>query len=256
MKMTTFVLLATCLSVSAKGLSQQVDISAKHATLKSLLNKISRQTGLSVFCDEALLQHAALINIQAKHVSVQTVLDECLRNQGLRFRIADGTIFIDNKVNYAAVQNALQAQYALPVEIVHGRVTDTVGMPISDASVTIVGTTKGTSTNSKGEFSIDASKGDVLEIKYVGYTTQRATVGDADIIVLLKLAASTLNDVVIVAYGSQKKINLTGAVDQISGKEIQDRPVVNIADALQGKMASLNISTSSSGMSGGVLRGC
>lgn len=255
MKMTIILLLAACLSVSAKGLSQQVTLSVKHASLKSVLNKISQQTGLSVFCDETLLQQATPVSINARQASVQNVLAACLQNQRLQFRIANATIFIEREISSStndipAKNNTPQVSAA--VNIVHGIVTDSSGIPVAGASVQIVGTNKGTFTNGSGQFTIEANKGDVLQITYVGYMPQRIIVGDNETInVKLKQEASSLNDVVMVAYGTQKKINLTGAVDQISGKEIQDRPVVNVTDALQGKIANLNIATSSSGMLGG-----
>lgn len=137
---------------------------------------------------------------------------------------------------------------ALAADIVHGKVSDSSGAPISGASIHIVGSKHGTVTNGNGEFSINANKGEIVEISYVGYASQKVTVRDGVTInIRLASVASSLNEVVMVAYGVQKKVNLTGAVDQISGKEIQDRPVMNLPDALQGKLANLNITTGYSG---------
>ncbi|MFT4154309.1 TonB-dependent receptor [Parafilimonas sp.] len=204
---------------------------------------------MSVFCDESLLKDAAPVSIQAKQVSVQNVLNECLHNQKLQFRIENGVIFIERKTESSAIDvvSPIGSSQTL-AEIMHGKVTDSAGTPIAGASVIIIGSKKGTVTNSKGEFSISANKGDVLEISYVGYDTKRITIeGPEEINVQLKAVISSLSEVMVVAYGTQKKINLTGAVDQINSKEIQDRPVVNIPDALQGKMANLNITTGYSG---------
>lgn len=129
-------------------------------------------------------------------------------------------------------------------QIITGTVKDALGNPLFGVSITVKGTTKGTSTNQNGEFRIQANKNDVLIFSYVGYTEQEIQVNESTTIdVVLSPSAAELNEVVIVGYGQQKKINATGAVATIDNKILENRPMARISQGLQGAIANLNIST-------------
>lgn len=101
---------------------------------------------------------------------------------------------------------------------VTGRVIDDAGQPLLGVSIKLSGTTTGTNTDTKGNFSIAAAPGDRLIFSFVGYKPDTIPVGTKSTMqVVLKDNVSTLNDVVVVGYGTQKKANLTGAVAQVSG---------------------------------------
>lgn len=130
-------------------------------------------------------------------------------------------------------------------QTVTGKVTDQNNAPLSGVSVQVKNSSKGATTNENGEFSIDAAKGATLVVSYVGHKTQEIKVGNGSIDVKLEQGAeNTLSDVVVVGYGTQKKVNLTGAVSQITSKEIENRPVSNIGQALQGVIPNLNVTNS------------
>ena len=123
-----------------------------------------------------------------------------------------------------------------------GTVTDAMG-PVIGASVVVKGTTNGNITDFDGNFTLEGLKnGDVIQISYVGYTTQEITyTGQASINVQLKEDSEQLEEVVVVGYGTQKKVNLTGAVGVAEGEVLEDRPIGNIAQGLQGVIPNLNI---------------
>ncbi len=127
--------------------------------------------------------------------------------------------------------------------VIKGRITDRYGSPAPGASISEKGTNNGSSTDSSGTYSITVrSSQSILEFSMVGYTTKSETVGSrSSIDVVLELAASTLEDVVVTGYGTQKKINLSGAVDQVKAKDLQNRPIANVAQGLQGMIPNLNI---------------
>lgn len=129
-----------------------------------------------------------------------------------------------------------------PVNIITGIVKDAEGNPLTGVSVVLRGTQKGTSTGTSGSFSIDANVGDIIECTMVGYQKKSVTITqERSIIVVMEPEATLAEEVVVVGYGTQKKVNLTGAVAQIQGKEIEDRPVSNVTRSLQGMMPGLNI---------------
>lgn len=114
---------------------------------------------------------------------------------------------------------------------------------IPGASVLVKGTTRGTTTNLDGEFSIQASPGDVLQISFIGYTTQEipVTTQTANIEVVLQSSTSDLEEVVVVGYGSQLKKEITGSVQTVTGSDLVDMPVSQVTQKLQGRLAGVQI---------------
>ncbi|HWV66985.1 TonB-dependent receptor [Chitinophaga sp.] len=125
---------------------------------------------------------------------------------------------------------------------VKGRVVDNAGQPLLGVSIKLSGTTTGTNTDTKGNFSIMAASGDRLIFSFIGYKPDTLAIGNqTSIQVVLKDNISNLNDVVVVGYGTQKKANLTGAVAQVSGKVLENRPLPNLSQGLQGMIPNLNL---------------
>ena len=103
--------------------------------------------------------------------------------------------------------------------------------PLPGATVVVQGTSNGVSTDFDGNFSIQASAGDVLEVSYVGFQTQLITVSaNQDTIAAVLAPDNELEEVVVTGYGTQKKVNLTGAVAAVSGEVLEDRPIVNVGE--------------------------
>lgn len=132
---------------------------------------------------------------------------------------------------------------------VTGVITDASGETMIGVSVVLKGTTIGTVTNIDGNFEIAAKQGDVLTVSYIGYQTQTVKVTSSLLKIVLLEDAQSLDEVVVVGYGTQKKVNLTGAVSAVTGEEISKRPVANTTTMLQGQMPGLRI-TSDKGQPG------
>lgn len=131
---------------------------------------------------------------------------------------------------------------------VTGVVKDGGGEPVIGASVLEKGTTTGTITDLDGNFSLNVSSQATLVISYIGYVAQEIPVnGKASFLVTLKEDAQTLDEVVVVGFGVQKKVNLTGAVGTATAKDLEARPVMSAVHALQGVIPGLNISNSGNG---------
>jgi len=130
-----------------------------------------------------------------------------------------------------------------PQVVVSGTVTDETGNHLSGVSVQVKGSSAGTMTDQNGRYAINASKGDILVFSFVGYETKEVKfAGQAHVDIQMSVASKSLNEVIIdVGYGTQKKVSLTSAVSQISGKELVRRPVSSIQQALQGKLPGLTI---------------
>ena len=133
-------------------------------------------------------------------------------------------------------------------ETATGVVKDALGETVIGASVVVKGTTNGTITDFDGNFSISGvKKGDIIQISFVGYQTQEIAWNGTPLSVVMKDDTQALEEVVVVAFGTQKKVNVTGAVTSVGAKEIAARPVSSTVEALQGVVPGMNISTSSDG---------
>ena len=129
-----------------------------------------------------------------------------------------------------------------------GVVKDATGETVIGASVVVKGTTNGTITGLDGDFSLSGvKKGDIIQISFVGYKTQEIVWNGQNLEITLKDDSQILDEVVVVGYGTQKKVNVTGAVSMVDSEVLASRPVSNVSQALQGQIPGLNMSVSSSG---------
>ena len=124
---------------------------------------------------------------------------------------------------------------------VSGVVTDEAGEPLIGVSVLVKGTTLGNITDLNGRFSLDVPEGSILEISYIGYKTQSIKAQREPMNIVLKEDAQKLDEVVVVGFGTQKKVNLTGSVSEVTGDDISKRAVANAAILLQGQIPGLRV---------------
>ncbi|SHJ03676.1 SusC/RagA family TonB-linked outer membrane protein [Pseudozobellia thermophila] len=127
-----------------------------------------------------------------------------------------------------------------------GTVLDSSGIPLAGVNVLLDGTTTGTQTDFDGNYTITAGSGDVLVFSYIGMKTQSIAVGTSGTIdVTMEEDAASLDEVVVIGYGSQKKSDLTGAVGSVSADELQERPAASLTQSLSGKMPGVSVSINS-----------
>lgn len=128
-------------------------------------------------------------------------------------------------------------------QTIQGTVTDAGdGSPLVGANVLIKGTTQGTITDVDGKFTMDAEPEDILVISFIGYLTQEVAVGNrSQIDISLEVNSTSLEEIVVVGFGEQKKVNLSGAVDVIDSKILEARPIQSVAQGLQGTIPGMNI---------------
>lgn len=135
----------------------------------------------------------------------------------------------------------------LQANIVKGRILDFTGEPVIGATVKVVGSSSGTLSDLDGNYTVNAKPGDLLEISYIGYKTRTVKVVQSLKNIVLQEDSQNLNEVVVVGFGTQKKVNLTGSVAVVNGEKLAQRPVQSAAQALQGIVPGLQISNSSGG---------
>jgi TonB-linked SusC/RagA family outer membrane protein len=241
MKLTTVILLAFCLRVSAKAYSQ-ITLKETNVPLKEVFGKIQQQTGYDFVCAYDIMENAGSVSISVKDATIDQAMKECLKGKELTFVILNKTVIIKRKetLGISLTSNPLPPP---PVEIT-GRVVNQQGQPLQNVSIVVKGSSIGATTNAEGYFSLTVPDGKNVsfEISSIGYESKTVKLGGkTSINVTLKTQASDLNEVVVVGYGTQKKENLTGAVSMVTSKRLEDRPIVDAAQGLQGVIPNLNI---------------
>ncbi len=232
MKLTAFFLLILCMQVSAEGNSQKISIKISRASLEKAFSLIEKQTEYRFVYNDDYLPLNKKINVEARDWTINQLLEEMLSNTKLGFRMmSNGLVII-------APTGSENKDIS-----VTGKVLNSLGEPLSGVSVQLKNTTLGTTTNDKGEFELKVPENAVLIFSFVGYANQEVTLdGRTSVSLTLTAIDNSMNEVVVVGYGAQKKISVTGAVDQVSGKELAKRPIANLFQGLQGLSPGLNIS--------------
>lgn len=248
----TFVLLITALLQvsSAASYSQTVSIKFKNAKLETVLKEIGTQTGYDLVYITPLINEAKPVSIHVNNASLRDVLEKSFSNQSLTYTISNNTIIVQRKsINLLPVPlidiKGL-TEKAPPTEI-KGQVTDTNGEALIGVSVKVKGTAIGVSSDVSGRYSITVPDGStVLVFTYVGYTTKEVSIsGRTSLNVQLEQSSESLQEVVVVGYGTQKKSDLTGSVVSVTSKDIKDQAFSNINQALQGKVAGVAFTSTS-----------
>ena len=248
----TFVLLITALLQvsSAASYSQTVSLKFKNAKLETVLKEIGTQTGYDLVYITPLINEAKPVSIHVNNASLRDVLEKSFSNQSLTYTISNNTIIVQRKstnlLSVPLIDIKGLTEKAPPTEI-KGQVTDSKGEALIGVSVKVKGTAIGVSSDVSGRYSITVPDGStVLVFTYVGYTTKEVSIsGRTSLNVQLEQSSESLQEVVVVGYGTQKKSDLTGSVVSVTSKDIKDQAFSNINQALQGKVAGVSFTSTS-----------
>jgi len=238
MRLTTAILIAAFMQVSAAGLAQKITLSRANAPLKTILKELRRQSGFNFLYTDNVLKEANPVNIRFKETDIQEALKEIFEDQPLTYSINENTITIREKEHFQT-----KGKEAIKKETIKGKVLDEQGKPIPGVNIMAMGASKGTATDLNGNFSLELGAGDKeLIISAIGYISQTISVGkERSFQIVLKESNAKLDEIVVVGYGTQKKVSLTGAVASVSGVELNKRVVTNPAALLQGKLPGLQV---------------
>ena len=244
MKLVIILLTTTFLQAGAEGYAQRVTINVKNASIEQIFESIQQQTGYDFLYNSAHLRDAKLISLNVRNVELLTVLKACFADQPLDYQIENTTILVTKKMAPRSDKSEDEAEPEVQDREVTGRVTNTRGEPLAGVTVAVKGRTAASTTNTQGYYRLTIpNEVAVLVFTSVGYSPQESTIGASNTInIVLKEFVSDLEGVVVVGYGTQKKVNLTGAVSTVDAKTFESRPVQNAVQALQGVVPGLNIS--------------
>ena len=242
MRLTVLLLFTVIMQASAVSYAQNVTLKDHHITLKQLFKEVRRQTGYNVFYQYDQVNTNATIDVDFKNTPLKEVMKKSLSGQQLDFNIYENTVVIEKKDKV----NSPTLTVITPAKIdVQGIVLDENGKSLPGVTIVIKGTQISAATDNNGQFFLrNVEEGAVLLISFVGYDNQEIP-ASAKVTIKLVPKLAELSEVVVVAYGKQKKATLTGAVTQVSGEEVAKSPVTNINNALQGRLPGLQFQQTS-----------
>lgn len=250
MRMSTFLLCACAFCSHAENSISQnarVSINKNNAQLDEILNAIESQTDyLFVYNNQVNVNRK--VSVKAKTKPVSEVLDNLFKNTGVDYAM-EGTHIVLTKADENAGVTAPQQQKRIT-----GTIVDATGESVIGANVVVKGTTNGTVTDIDGSFSIEADAKAILTISYIGYLTKEVVVGNQKTLQIVLIDdTKMLDEVVVIGYGTQKKADLTGSVANVNTESLNTQSNANIGQALQGKIAGVDI-VSQGGTPGGGAR--
>lgn len=235
-RITLYLLfLLFCANHSIKA--QNINIKQQNARIIDVFEEIEEQAQMTIGYNESIIDVNRRLSINIVNKPLEKVMEEILQGTNTTFRIQGRQILIVS-------QESVSDQK--PGQTIQGTVMDERGEPIIGANVLEKGTTNGAITNIDGIFSLSVAENAVVQVSYIGYISQEIRVGNqTNLIIKLVEDTQALDEIVIVGYGTQKKANLTGAVESIKSSRLESKPVTTLAQALAGEAAGMSIEQNS-----------
>ena len=237
MKLSSCLLLLTFLQVSAHVRSQdRLTMTIRNIGWQSFFDLLEKKSNYTFLYKDNALPRNEKIDVEARALTVPEILDNVLRRSALSYQVLPNHLVVitaKGAVVPAAADNDIR---------VTGRVVSSTGDPLAGATVRVKGGTQATTTDSTGVFTFMAPDDATLVISYVGYQTQEAPLsGRNRIDVSLTALPGSINEVVVIGYGTARKKDLTGSVSTINAKDINDIPVGGADQAMQGKAPGVSV---------------
>ena len=220
----------------------RISLETKNQTVQEVLEQIEAKSNFSFFYNNRHVDLNRKVSVSVDDADIFKILD---------------AVFSGTNVGYSVVENriVLSVKSSNPVisqkgNKITGTVVDAAGIPIIGANVMVKGTTNGAVTDINGKFSLNVEKGDLLEVSYIGYLSSEIKIGnEQSLAVTLKEDTKTLDEVVVVGYGTQKRGNLTGSIATVKSEEMTVAPVSSTINSLGGRLPGL-VSQQTSGQPG------
>jgi TonB-linked SusC/RagA family outer membrane protein len=221
-----------------------VNFGVKNVSLDKALKILHDESGIVFFYPSEKVASYTNISVDAKDRTVESTLELLLANTNLEFKQQNDDVVVIYQKPDAPIVNA---------KLISGKVVDEAGQPLPGVSIKVKGSNMGLTTNEKGQFAVYISTPDaILQFVYVGYISREIPVEQIvnPAVIVLKSDIGKLDEVQIIAYGTTTKRESTGDVSTISAKTIEQYPITNALDALQGSVAGLSITKSTGNANG------
>ena len=235
------IVVSAALFLPSQASADDISLNLKNVTVKRAIAAL-QQSHYSLTVDASQIDMERRITVAAEDEPIENVLAQIFAGQDVSYEINGRSIVVTRRAVPRVAEKAVSRTLS-------GVVRDDKGATIVGATVVVKGTTTGVTTDIDGRYSLRVSADDpVLQISFVGYRTAEVAVAPAQTVVDVTLAASSIDvdEVVVVGYGTQSRHTLTTAVSKIAGSAVAAAPVTSVGDALKGKVAGMQVSTTNS----------
>jgi TonB-linked SusC/RagA family outer membrane protein len=246
----TFLMFMTIMQVSANSLAQKISFSKQNVTLKEFFYVIKKQTGYHISYSNQVINDATKIDVNFNNVLLETALTKVLNNLGVTFKISDNNITIRRVAQNSTSSGSVNEDLFLIKGFVFN--TSEPPLPLQSVTVTVKGTQRKSTTEADGSFQIKVAKDEVLIFSMTGYHSREIPVpaNRNSINVSLSENVSALEQVVVTGVGTQQVKNIASSVSVVNLSNINNKPITQLSQALQGGATGINV-TQSSGLPGG-----
>ena len=245
MKLTTLFVFATFFSMLANnvGYSQTLTLNEKNISVVRVIDKIEAMSEYKFIYNTKFVDLNRTVTIQLKDANIETVLSSLFKNTSTAYQILRKTQIILNRKMDVDKNDHLGTSvrtHQKQQNQIGGTITDDTGQPLPSATIIVKGTSRGTTTDFDGKYTLEIDSDDViLLVSYVGFTTQEIAVNGQTEINIQLVADSALDEVILIGYGTVTKKELTGAI--ATAGNIEDRAVTNVQEALQGNISGVTV---------------
>lgn len=235
-----FLFVGTTYATESYSQNTRVTVIVNQASTIHVLSEIEKQTEYLFVYDTKDINLNQLVNIHAKNRPVSEILDEMFKGTDIRYAMEGKNIMLmkHSDKNTHDIEQQMKT--------LKGTVTDAKGEPIIGANIKVEGTNIGTITNMDGQFTLNVPENAILQISYIGFISQNIKVGtDKSITVQLQENSQSLDEVVVVGYGTMKKSDLTGSVSSLTSDNFKTGTDLTPQQLMQGSFSGVNISQNS-----------
>ena len=231
----------------AESLYVNLALTLNRTTVGAVIQSISKQTGYEFSYDESLLgRKISKVSVNMENTHIENVLKEVFRNTGISYKIVNNRVFLKDETRKSAQPvGAVGGEVSQQKKSVTGVVIDNTGLPVIGANIVVKGSTDiGTITDIDGNFQLDnVPDGATLLVTYIGYIEQSVLITNDKKAYQITLHEDTqkLDEVVVVGYGVQKKVNMTGSISNVKADELSVIPNTNLSNSLAGRAPGATI---------------
>lgn len=230
-----------CYSNESYSQSTKISLSMINKTVKQALSEIEKNSEYIFFYQDGVIDVNRRVTVSAKGETIEQILNEILVGTDNTYFVSDRSIYIIKDPEKSILEN----ETGQSKKTITGKVTDKEGVAIIGANIVEKGTTTGTVTDIDGNFSLGVNSEAVLQVTYIGYLLQEVdTKKTTTFYIVLEEDLKTLDEVVVVGYGTVKRRDLTGSVASVSGSALKDIPVASASQAIAGRLPGVQVTQS------------
>lgn len=234
-----FLICSLSMTYAAESYAQKTMISleVRNETVGTVLEKLKKESGFDFFFNNKHVDLKRIVSVSANNNNIFKILDQIFAGTNVKYSVLEKKIILSTEIVQGIQQD---------ITPISGTIVDTEGNPVIGASIMEKGTSNGTISDLDGHFVLDVTSNATLQITYIGYASQEIKVSNKkQLNIILEEDTKTLEEVVVVGYGTVKKSNVVGSIAKVSSEVLEDRPVARVEQALQGQMAGVSVRNTS-----------